>query len=152
MTEPMKQGTLARVTEGCQDLVKNSLLGGVLGHRQYPAGFEFEVEDFVSAEQSEDGRAFYWGSAGGGGNNICVLAADVEQVKSTEEMDARALPEAKQLLDFICSAMLGDGEGMTIEGMHMEDREIAGFGTTDDGLDFEFSIPLTEIYIRRSDV
>jgi hypothetical protein len=151
VTEPMKQGALARVVKGTQDLTSNSLLGGVLGHRQYPAGFEFEVEDFVSAEQSEDGRAFYWGNANGGGNNVCVLAADVEQVKTAEEMAMRALPEAKELLDFISSALLTDRDGIRIDEVERSGGVIEAFGKTEEGLTFGFSFPVTEVSIWRTD-
>lgn len=147
MTEPMKRGALARVVKATVDLTSERLPG-----KMYSTGFEFVVEDYVP-DGEVDGKpvAFYWGNANGGGNNVCVLAGDVEEAKSAEEMAARTLPEAKQLLDFICSAMLCDGEDMTIEGMTVDGREISGFGTTDAGLDFEFSIPITEVYIRRSD-
>lgn len=144
----MDEGALARVVNPTNDLSD----ARITGIRRYMPGFEFVVEDYVPADVAKDGQAFYWGSAEGGGNNICVLAVDVEQVKSAEEMGVRQLPDAKQLLDFICSAMLGDGDGMTIEGMTVDGREISGFGATDQGLDFEFSIPLTEVYVRRSDV
>jgi hypothetical protein len=143
----MEEGALARVVNPTNDLSDMR----ITGIRRYMPGFEFVVEDYVPADVAKDGVAFYWGSAEGGGNNVCVAAADVEQVKSAEEMGMRMLPEAKELLDFICSAMLGEGEGLTIEGMHADGREIAGFGTTDDGLDFAFEIPLAEIKIWRTD-
>lgn len=144
MTEPMKRGALARTTRDTNDLATLN--------RRYSPGFEFEVEDYVpDGEINGEPAVFYWGNAHGGMNNVCVLAADVEQAKSAEEMAARTLPEPKQLLDFICSAMLGEAEDLKIEGMHMDGREISGFGVTDQGLDFAFAIPVTEVRVWRTD-
>lgn len=144
MTEPMKRGALARTIKGTNDL---SVLG-----RRYSPGFEFEVEDYVpDGEVSGEPAVFYWGSANGGMNNVCVLAEDVEEAKSAEEMAARTLPDPKDLLDFIASAMLTDRDGIEITEVDRSGKVIEAFGKTEDGLTFGFSFPVHEVSIWRTD-
>lgn len=147
MTEPMKRGALARVIRGTTDL---SVLG-----RRYPPGFEFEVEDYVpDGEINGEPAVFYWGNAHGGMNNVCVLAADVEQAKSAEEMAARTLPGAQELLDFLASALLTDRDGIRVSEVGRVGRSgnvVEGFGQVEDGLPFGFSFPVTEVSIWRTD-
>jgi hypothetical protein len=144
MTEPMKRGALARTVTGTNDLATLN--------RRYPPGFEFEVEDYVpDGEINGKLTVFYWGNAHGGMNNVCVLAADVEQAKSAEEMAARTLPEPKDLLDFIASALLTDRDGITIDEVERGGSVIEAFGKTEDGLTFGFSFPITEVSIWRTD-
>lgn len=146
MTEPMKRGALARVINPTIDLARPGKT------RRYARGFEFVVEDFVpDGEVAGEPCVFYWGSANGGVNNVAVLAADVKQVKSGEEMAARELPEAKQVLDFILSALLDEHDGLEIDQTSLDNREIIGYGTTADGLDFGFAIPVTEVKIWRTE-
>jgi hypothetical protein len=147
MTEPMKQGALARITTETVDLARPKMLGV----RRYQAGFEFEVEDYVSSEEGDLGEAFYRGSAEGGANNVCVLASTVEQVKSPEEMAARALPEAKDLLDFIVSALLADRDDIAVDEVSRTGNVIEGFGKVEDGLPFGFSFVIPEVSIWRTD-
>lgn len=109
MTAPMEYGALARVVTEADDLAT-----GRPGRRTYPPGFEFVVEDFVPAEESEDKRPFYWGSAHGGFSNVAVYAEHVEQAKSAEEMRARTLPTPRELLEALGSDLLVDGDDLTI--------------------------------------
>jgi hypothetical protein len=143
----MDEGALARVVNATNDLSTPK----TVGIRRYPPGFEFVVEDYVPADVARDGVAFYWGSAGGGGNNVCVVAADVEQVKTAEEMAMRTLPEAKDLLDFIASALLTDRDGIRIDEVERSGGVIEAFGKTEEGLTFGFSFPVTEVSIWRTD-
>jgi hypothetical protein len=147
MTEPMKRGALARTVTETLDVGRPSYFGT----RLYPVGFEFEVEDYVSAEESEDGKAFYWGNAEGGGNNICVAAADVEQAKSAEEMAARVLPGAKELLDFAVSALLTGRDEIEVTETSRSGGVIEGYGKTEDGLTFGFTMLIPQISIWRTD-
>ena len=143
MTELMKQGALARTTRRTNDLA-------TLG-RRYPPGFEFEVEDYVlDGEVGGEPCAFYWGNAHGGANNICVLAEDVEQAKSAEEMAARKIPDEKELLDFIASALLTDRDGIDITEVDRSGGAIEAYGTAEDGLKFGFSFH-AEISVWRTD-
>jgi hypothetical protein len=148
VTEPMKRGALARTTRSTSDLASPSYFG----LRRYSPGFEFEVEDYVP-DGEIDGKpaVFYWGNAHGGCNNVCVLAADVEQVKTAEEMAMRTLPEAKELLDFISSALLTDRDGIRIDEVERSGGVIEAFGKTEEGLAFGFSFPVTEVSIWRTD-
>jgi hypothetical protein len=144
MTEPMKRGALARTVTGTNDLATLN--------RRYPPGFEFEVEDYVpDGEINGEPAVFYWGNAHGGMGNVCVLAADVEQAKSAEEMAARTLPEPKDLLAFIASALLTDRDGVCIDEVQRNGNIIEAFGKVDDGLPFGVSFVIPEISIWRTD-
>jgi hypothetical protein len=152
MIEPMKRGALARVNNNnTKDLVLIRQ-NGLDGERLYLKGFEFEVEDYIP-DGEVDGKpcAFYWGNANGGVNNVCVLASDVEQAKSAEEMAERELPEPKELLDFIVSALLTDSDGIRVSEVGRSGGVIEAFGKTEDGLAFGFSFPVTEVSIWRTD-
>lgn len=144
MTEPMKRGALARTIRGTTDLA-------TLG-RRYPPGFEFEVEDYVpDGEISGEPAVFYWGNAHGGMNNVCVLAADVEQAKSAEEMAARTLPSAQELLDFVVSALLSEHDGVEVDEVSRSGKTVEGFGRVEGGLPFGFSFVIPEVSIWRTD-
>lgn len=148
MTEPMKRGALARTIRVTTDLASPA----AFGIRRYPPGFEFEVEDYVpDGEINGEPAVFYWGNVHGGANNVCVLADDVEQVKSAEEMAARTLPSAEDLLGFIASALLSDHDGIEIDEVDRSGKVIEAFGKTEDGLTFGFSFPVTEISIWQTD-
>lgn len=143
MTEPMKRGALARTITGTNDLATLN--------RRYPPGFEFEVEDYVpDGEINGEPAVFYWGNANGGCNNVCVLAADVEQVKSAEEMAARTLPGEKELLEFIASALLTDRDGISVDEVDRSGGAIEAYGKTEDGLTFGFSFH-AEVTVWRTD-
>lgn len=141
----MEEGALARVVNATNDLSD----ARITGIRRYPPGFEFVVEDYVSAEVAKDGRAFYWGSVGEGGNNVCVLAADVEQARTAEEMGMRQLPEAREILDFVVSGLLREEDGLKVDATDLDDGKIVGYGETAEGLEFGFVIPVTEVRIWR---
>lgn len=144
----MKQGALARVTTETRDLAYPS----AFGTRVYPVGFEFEVDDFVPDGEVDDKPvAFYWGSANGGMGNVCVLASVVEQAKTAEEMNARTLPEPKDLLGFIVSALLSEHDGIELDEVSRNGNIIEGFGTVEDGLPFGFSFVIPEMSIWRTD-
>jgi hypothetical protein len=149
MTEPMKRGALARTIRGTNDLCKPAR--DVCRFRRYPPGFEFEVEDYVpDGEVGGKPAVFYWGNANGGMNNVCVLAEDVEQAKSAEEMAARSLPETEELLGFIASALLTDRDGIDITEVDRSGGAIEAYGKTEDGLTFGFSFH-AEISVWRTD-
>ena len=130
----IRSGSLARVTEDHS-----------LGQGRVFKGATFEVEDYVPAEEAEDGIAFYWGSSHGGMNNLCVRADKVELVKTAEEMDARRIPTA----DAIIRALdcMGDYDGFRIDEADAPEgasREISG--RTDDGLFFACTITVSNVH------
>lgn len=43
-------------------------------------GFEFEVSDYVPADEAREDKAFYWGTVDGWRNSVAVLANDVEEI------------------------------------------------------------------------
>jgi hypothetical protein len=68
--------------------------------RSWSKGTEFIVECFVSADEPWHGPAFYWGIHGPGiVYNVCFLAADVEQVKSAQQMYGRVPPTKAQIIE-----------------------------------------------------
>lgn len=128
------EGALLRVTETHR-----------CGKRQVDYGTEFEVSDFISAKHSEDGVPFYWGSNQGGMNNVVVLADKVELVKTPEQMRARTIPTAEQIIGAL--HCLDDYDGFEITEADRPDgnsREISG--VTADGLFFACTITVSNVY------
>lgn len=68
--------------------------------RNWRQGTEFIVECYVSADEAWHGQAFYWGIHGPGIiYNVWFLAADVEQVKSAQEMHGRVPPTKAKIIE-----------------------------------------------------
>jgi hypothetical protein len=111
------------------------------------AGMEFEIEEYISGAEAEDGRAFYWGSRNGGINNVVALADDIEVVMSSEAMRNRALPSASVIASEIGSALCGlDGDGFTIDGTEVEpDGSVNLYGETQDGLRFGCTVAVLRV-------
>lgn len=95
-------------------------------------GEQFEVEDYVSAEDAEDGVAFYYGSNHGGFNNVVAAAGPVELVMTAEAMRARKVPTCAEV-----------ARGLSLTGYHevfdADESEPDGdvvnvYGATPDGL------------------
>lgn len=140
MSKTLESGTLAKITH---DSTSEWEGGG------YKAGRLIEIEDFVSAEEAEDGIAFYWASSHGTGNmnDVCVSAEHVEVVKTANQMNARRIPTMEELRDFLGSALLDSGDTFEITETDRDGLggvEIAG--KTHDGLRFAATIQITSIY------
>lgn len=108
-----------------------------------------EIEDYVSAEEADDGIPFYWASTHGTGNqnDVSVNADCVELVKTAEQMQARRIPTVTEIRDFLSSALLDDGEGFSVTETDRDGEngvEIAG--QTDDGLRFAGTIRITSLF------
>lgn len=133
-TAVLPTGALGRVTED-----------HTLDQRRIFKGSTFEVEDYVSSEEAEDGIPFYWCSNNGGLNNLCVLADKVELVKTAEQMYARRIPTAEEIIaELDC---LDDYEDFRIDAAESPDgnsREISG--RTKDGLFFACTITVSNVY------
>lgn len=107
------------------------------------------IEDYVSAEESEDGIPFYWASSHGTGNmnDVSVYADAVELVKTSKQMNSRRIPTVSEIRDFLSSALLDDGEGFEVTETDRDGEngvEIAG--QTSDGLRFAATVQITSIY------
>jgi len=108
-----------------------------------------EIEDYVSAEEADDGIPFYWASTHGTGNmnDVSVNADCVELVKTAAQMNARRIPTVTEIHDFLGSALLSNGEGFSVTETDRDGEngvEIAG--RTEDGLRFAATIRITSLY------
>lgn len=134
MSENHPAGTAVRLTESTTDLSSQRELG---------KGGEFEVEDFVPAEEAEDGKAFYWLQRSDG-TSACVHPEVIELIRTAEQQRARKLPEPKELLSLISNAMIS-GEGIyetNVDGPNT----IEVYGRADNGLTYGFRLALTGIW------
>lgn len=95
MNKPIETGALARTTVAFSDNYYN-----------YPAGMEFEVEDYATAEQADEPYGYYYGNTNGG-YNIDVREDHVEFVKSRAEMDCRTVPTPAQIAEHLANESLG---------------------------------------------
>lgn len=142
---PIEEGALARTTT---DIIRDK---GGERERRYPKGHEFVVEDYVSAEDSEDGVPFYWGSThkSGNMNDVVVEARHVELVKSEAVMSARTLPSAKAIAEYLGSESLGGfgGKGFTFNEADYSagDGTLELYGSTDDGLPVGVTVKVIRI-------
>lgn len=131
---PIKEGSLARTTAA---VIRDA---GDKRERRYPKGHEFIVEDYVSADDSEDGIPFYWGSThkSGNMNDVVVEASCVELVKTEAAMSARTLPSAQAIAEHLGSEALGGfgGQGFSFNEADYGagDGTLELYGSTDDGL------------------
>lgn len=140
---PIEIGAMARMLRETENLDGRG--------RTYRRGDTFVIEDYVSAEESEDGIPFYYGSRNDGINNVCVRARDVEQIRTAKEMQSRKVPSAKEILDVVASNMLGDSGGFDIDESYKDpDAGVVEFyGETAEGLRFAFTLAVQDI--QRSD-
>lgn len=139
MSTAIAPGALARLTQDSADL-------GSRGQTR-KQGFTFEVEDYIPAEVSEDGRAFYYGSADGGVNNVTVYADVVEQVMSPEQTRARTVPT----IDAIARALGSQMCGVTTDGFVTDETSQEGHGVvlivgqTTEGLRFAAQVQVLAV-------
>lgn len=132
VVSPHSQGTLVR-------LIRDSDFAGA--HQRQ--GLEIEVEEFVTAEEAEDGTAFYWGSARGGMNNVVFRHEDVEVVRTASQQANREAPSREALLRAVGSMIItGDSDGIRVTetGYDAEKGAIEVVAITDEGLEFTFHL------------
>lgn len=113
---------------------------------EYPKGTRAIVEDYVSAEDAEDGHAFYWASSNGGLNNVVIAAEHAQLMKTPKQLAQSRVPSTEVLKEYLGSALLGDGDSFDItETDRSEDeRTVAIYGRTDDGLSFGVHLTFSE--------
>lgn len=139
------------MTTGAQARLRRetkALSGTSAKDRTYPKGFTFIVEDYVAAEEAEDGNAFYWGSTNEGFNNVNFFATDVEQVKTAEEVAARPLPTPQQLAALLGSGIgsFDDDEFELVAADYSDGEGLVEFdGLTAEGLPFSFTVQVTDV-------
>lgn len=133
MSENHPAGTAVRLTESTTDLSSE---------RELRKGDEFEVEDFVGAQETEDGKAFYWLQRSDG-SSVCVRDGVLEAIRTAKEQRARVLPDAKELLTLVSNTVIhGDGVYETT----LDGTSIAVYGRADNGLTYGFRLALTGIW------
>lgn len=113
----------------------------------YVDGMKFVVEDYVSAEEAEDGVAFYYGSHSDGMNNVTVLEEHAELALSKSQMGQRQLPSKESLQQAFAFELLGSWDEYSIsEADHSEPGVIDLLGETEDGLPFSVKVYIGEVH------
>lgn len=139
-TTPIEPGALAKIIHDVPDA----------GYcRALRAGELIVIEDYVPADEAEDGTAYYEASTHETGNSydVTVNVEHVELVKTAAQMGARRIPTVTELRDFLGSELLGDGEGFQVtETDRNGENGVEIAGRTDDGLRFAATIQITTIY------
>lgn len=131
----MESGALARV-------VKTH----VAGDRTVHALKTFIVVEYVSAEESDDGTAYYLGDADGGTNNIEADADKVEQVMSATEMANPRIPAPDCILGAISDALCGMSEdGWESDETYRSSSSVDVSCMTDEGMRFNFTVNLVSV-------
>lgn len=138
---PIETGALARIT---QDFYNE------YSKRQYRKGHEFIIEDYVNAEESDDGVPFYWGSTHKSGNinDVAVSADRVELIKTEAAMNSRTLPSANAIAEYLASEALGfGGEDFSFsEGDYSAgDGTLELYGRTTEGLPMSVTVKVIRI-------
>lgn len=143
MTEPLPQGTLVRTT---RYLVGQNALDAV----DRPVGFEFEIEEFVTAgdpANDEISVDFYYGNARGGMNNVVVPADAVEVVRTAEQQRARKLPTRAQVRKFLALHVLSSCDQFTITESSTDGPvSLEVYGRTDEDLPFGARIVVEQVW------
>lgn len=132
-TAPYPEGTLLRVT-------------GYVEGFDARVGTQFEVEDYVSAEDAEDGVAFYWGSTNGNLNNVTAAASAVELVKTAEQMRDRSVPTPTAMAHALGLSLLGDHGLLEADETEVDDDCVLIYGETPDGLRAEVRVKVVSVY------
>lgn len=141
MSEPIESGAKARVVEATPDLSSPP--------RSFAKGYEFVVDDYVSAEESEDGQAFYWGSSVYGVGDVAVAASAVVKIMSASDMARRRPPTLAAIRRAVaCDLLIGHAADFTLDETDASGGgdEIDVYGETDDGLRFGFTLTVSNVY------
>jgi hypothetical protein len=98
------------------------------------------IEDYVSAEEAEDGKPFYWANSPHGFNDVTLEPHEFEVVMTAEQAKARKPPTVEEVAAALASSALDSYDDFEITESY---RESGGFevgGETHDGLRFEAEI------------
>lgn len=141
-THPIEPGSMGRVIERCRNLV----LAGWL-----PEGKTFLIEDYVPADETDDGKAYYVGSADGGGGNIAVYAENVTLDLTPQQVADRRPPSAASIVQEL--DLLGHFDGFRTfewDSYGKDDGTVHVVAETDDGLPFTFKVSVSDVAISAS--
>jgi hypothetical protein len=136
MSTPLETGSLARTTVAFSEEYYN-----------YPAGMEFEIEDYASAEEADEPYGYYLGHNNGGFNNVDVREDHVELVKSAAEMHSRTIPTPAELAAHLASESLGgfgDRVDLDESDASAKDGTFEVYGTKD-GLRFAAIVKVLQV-------
>lgn len=102
------------------------------------------VSDYVTSEQAEDGKAFYYVDAEGGMNNFYPLASEVTPGRSVAELQNRTLPDPTEFL----KSLNIESDEFTIGGFDLQDGAITLYSETPEGLMFvaHLEVRYMEVY------
>lgn len=135
---PIEPYAMARLTETARNLTG--------GRASWPAGMKFLIDDYVPAEESEDGRAFYWGSALGGSGNVAFYADVVALEMTRAQVEDRRPPTPAEIIRAL--RLLDDYDTFETDesdtgGMPEGAAEVVG--TTSAGLRFAFTVTISDV-------
>ena len=138
--EPMKAGAIGRTVRSSVDLT--TLQATV--QRTIREDARFEIESYISAEDSEDGEAFYWVvSLEDGISTYALRATDIEQVMDKAAARARKIPSPVEVMREISSSLLGSFDTFSVEEITRDSAGAAEvYGRTFDGLPFGYRIQI----------
>jgi hypothetical protein len=141
--DQLPQGTLVRVT---RDLTGSDMLDTMA----HPAGFQFEIEEFVTAGDPANGEIavdFYYGNARGGTNNVAVPADAVEVVRTAEQQRARKLPTMPEIQEFLGGRLLDDCDGFKITETNPDGPlRVEAYGRTAEDLPFGMTLVIEKVW------
>lgn len=114
----------------------------------YSKGLRVVLDEYVSAEESDDGHPFYWASTNGGVNNVVLAAEHVQLVKTPAQLAQTRVPTIDAMKEYLSRVLLDEGEGFEITETDRSDpagdeRTIAIYGRTDDNLPFGVHISVS---------
>jgi len=135
MSEVIESGAMARTTKALFE-----------GGYSYGKDMEFEVEEYVTAEEAEDTHGYYMGSNHGGSYNVEVREDHVELVRSREEMRSRKLPTPAEVAAIISSEVIGFNDLNIDEADYSEGNgSIELYGSTREGLRFAVNVKVLSV-------
>lgn len=143
-TDVIPDGAMAETTE---DVVDPS------SKRTLRKGTRFRVEGFVSAEEAEGDRPFYWGSTSNGVNDVTVDADKARVVMTPEQVRARRPPSVAAIRKAVIAEVCGmdgfDADAQmtfdTDEALLDGEDAIEVAGQTDQGLRFAFRLRIENV-------
>lgn len=108
--------------------------------------YDWTVEDHVTAEEAEDGIAFYWGSSPNGVNDVLAPEALVtEVIRTAQEMRDRKPPTSEQIVRGL--DLLGDHDVFDCDETEPDGTALLLYGKTPDGLRLSVRIEVTSVEV-----
>lgn len=106
------------------------------------------IEDYVSAEDSEDGKPFYWASSQQGVNDVVLNVDDFDEAYSSAEVRARRPPTLARLAKALSSEVHGDWSDLVeIDETNVDEATIVCFGSTQDGLRLMIRLRVSSVQV-----